>query len=80
VLCKDGGVKRFSLGAHTPDLSSADVERIHRLWTEAVKVIGSDIHHRDIVTTALQGLEDDLHGARREQTIQRLRGFTNDRS
>jgi hypothetical protein len=74
VLCKDGGVKRFSLGAHPPDLSSADVERIHRLWIEAVTVVGAGIHHRDIVTTALKGLEDDLQGPRRDQTIERLRG------
>jgi len=73
VLCKDGGVKRYSLGAHTPDLSSADVERIHKLWVAAVKVVGPGVHHRDIVTTALKGLEEDLDGPRREHAIQRLR-------
>jgi len=75
VLCKDGRVKRFSLGAHTPDLSAADVERIHRLWVEAVKVVGSGVHHRDIVTTALTGLEEDLQGPRRERALQRLRNL-----
>ena len=53
MLCKDGSVKRFSLGAHTPDLSSADVERIHKLWVDAVKAVRPEIHHRDIVTAAL---------------------------
>jgi hypothetical protein len=76
VLCKDGSVKRFSLGAHTPDLSPADVERIHKLWVEAVKVVGAGIHHRDIVATALSVLEDDLHGPRRQQTVERLRERT----
>lgn len=73
VLCKDGGVRRYSLGAHTPDLSSADIERIHRLWVEAVRVVGPGLHHRDIVTTALTGLEEDLRGERREHALGRLR-------
>ncbi|HEX5068976.1 MAG TPA: APC family permease, partial [Vicinamibacterales bacterium] len=75
VLCKDGTVKRFSLGAHAPDLSSADVERIHALWVEAVKVVGAGIHHRDIVSTALSIMEEDLRGPRRQQTLERLRGW-----
>jgi amino acid transporter len=73
VLCKNGSVKRFSLGAHTPDLSGADIDRIHQLWVEAVKVVGPDIHHRDIVTVALGGLESDLSGSRREEAVTRLK-------
>lgn len=75
VLCKNGAVRRFSLGAHTPDLSSADIERIHKLWVEAVKIVGPEIHHRDIVTAALTGMEDELHGSHRDRTIDRLRAF-----
>jgi len=73
VLCKDGGVKRFSLGAHTPDLSNADVDLIHRLWAESKKVVGPELHHRDIVTAALLALEESLHGDEREAAIARLR-------
>ncbi len=73
VLAKDGGVLVYSLGAHAPTLSPDDVERIHRLWVEAVKVVGPSIHHRDIVVTALEGLEEDLSGARHDQAINRLR-------
>ena len=73
VLCKDGHVKRFSLGAHTPELSNADIDRIHRLWVEAVDAVGPEVHHRDIVTVALSALEDELHGERREQAVERLR-------
>jgi amino acid transporter len=75
VLCKDGRVKRFSLGAHAPDLSPADVDRIHKLWVQAVKEVGPDIHHRDIVAAALTGLEEDLAGERRSQTVARLKRF-----
>ena len=73
VLCKDKQVKRFSLGAHTPELSADDIDRIHRLWVDAVKAVGSDIHHRDIVTAALAALEYDLGSARRQEAIERLR-------
>ena len=73
VLCKDGHVKRFSLGAHTPELSNADIDRIHRVWVEAVKAVGPDIHHRDVVTAALAALEDDLHSSRRAEVVERLR-------
>ncbi|MFN7981092.1 MAG: APC family permease [Vicinamibacterales bacterium] len=73
VLCKNGHVKRFSLGAHTPELSSDDIDRIHRLWVEAVKSVGPDIHHRDVVTAALAALEHELQGPRRDEAIERLR-------
>jgi hypothetical protein len=73
VLCKDGRVLRFSLGAHAPELSSADLDHIHRLWVEAVKVIGPDVHHRDVVTAALSGLEEELAGDRREHALALLR-------
>jgi len=73
VLCKDKQVKRYSLGAHVPDLSSADIERIHHLWVDAVKDIGPDLHHRDVVAAALATLEEDLGGARRQEAVDRLR-------
>ena len=74
VLGKDGRtVRRFPLGAHAPDLSSADVDHIHKLWVEAVKAVGPDIHHRDIVSAALDALEEDLASDRRNLVIDRLR-------
>ena len=73
VLCKDGSVKRFSLGAHTPDMSPADIDRIHKIWVEAVKAVGPEIHHRDVVTAALAALEHDLHSDRRQKAIEELR-------
>ena len=73
VLGKDGGARRFSLGAHTPDLSSADIERIHRLWVEGVRLVGPGLHHRDVVTAALTGLEQELRSETRQSAIDRLR-------
>jgi hypothetical protein len=73
VLRKDGGVQRFSLGAHLPDLSNADIDHIHQLWVAAVKELGPDIHHRDIVRAALAGLEEDLQSTdRKGRAVERL--------
>ena len=68
-------MKRFQLGAHTPELSADDIDRIHRLWVDAVKSVGSDIHHRDIVTAALASLERDLASARRQEALDHLRSY-----
>jgi hypothetical protein len=76
VLCKDKQVKRYSMGAHAPDLSSADIERIHHLWVDAVKDIGPDLHHRDVVAAALTTLEDQLSGEHRQEAVDRLRRQT----
>jgi len=73
VRLADGKVQQFSLGAHAPDLPPRDVEHIHRLWVEAVKsATGQEIHHRDIVTAALDSFEEEM---RREpsRALQRLR-------
>jgi len=72
VLRKDGGVQRFPLGAHVPDLSPEDIERIHKIWVEAVKAVGPGIHHRDIVAAALNSLEYEL-GHRNAEAISRLK-------
>jgi amino acid transporter len=72
VYAADGRTHTFSLGAHPPELSADDVARIHRLWLDAVTVVGPDIHHRDIVSAALGSLEEEL-GSRRDIAIGRLR-------
>jgi hypothetical protein len=73
VYSSDGTVKRFSMGAHAPALSPDDVERIHQLWTEAIGVVGPELHHRDVVAAALASFEDELLGERRALAIDRLR-------
>jgi hypothetical protein len=76
VYASDGRPRRFSLGAHAPDLSPRDVERIHELWVEAVRIVGPDIHHRDIVAAALASLSDELARATPDAAMARLRGHT----
>jgi hypothetical protein len=72
VYAQGGQVARFSMGAHAPELSPEDIERIHRLWLDAVQAVGPDIHHRDIVTAALGSLEDEMVRSR-ERAISRLK-------
>jgi amino acid transporter len=72
VIHEAGLVKRFSLGAHAPDLSPQDVERIHLLWVEAVKIIGPQVHHRDVVAAALDSLQHEL-ADRPDAAVARLR-------
>ena len=72
VYSPDGDAQRFTLGAHAPDLAPEDIERIHRLWLEAVKAVGPDVHHRNVVSAALAGMEKEMAGARRKEAIERL--------
>ena len=68
----DGHVEKFALGAHAPNLTAEDVERIHKIWVDAVKAVGPNVHHRDIVGAALDSLEAEFH-ANRERVVERLR-------
>ena len=68
----DGHVEKFSLGAHPPNLTPEDVERIHQLWVAAVKAVGPNVHHRDVVAAALDSLEGEFH-TNRERVVERLR-------
>jgi len=72
VLGLNGQVRRFSLGAHAPELSAEDIARIHQLWIEAARAVGPSIHHRDVVSAALAALELELRDDR-EKALSRLR-------
>ena len=69
-----GVVDRFSLGAHAPRLTAEDIERIHKLWIDAVKVVGPSIHHRDVVVAALDSLEHEMT-ATRGKAVDRLKKY-----
>ncbi len=73
----EGRIQRFTLGAHAPALTVQDIERIHKLWVEAVKAVGPGIHHRDVVAAALGILEADLADPkRRSGAVERFRRQT----
>ena len=72
VYHSQGAAERFTLGAHAPQLTAEDIERIHLLWIDAVKAVGPSIHHRDVVVAALDSLEHEMHAVR-SKAVDRLR-------
>ncbi len=53
----------FSLGPHPPRLWPGDIVLVHKLWQELSERpgVGSRLHHRDVVSVALQRLDEQLH-------------------
>ncbi len=78
VYNADGRREVFQLGVHAPTLGPEDLDRIHRLWVDAVGTVGPHVHHRDIVAAALQALEQELTGAGRQTALARIRTHTRD--
>jgi hypothetical protein len=75
VIDPDGRMHDFSLGAHEPGLTPQQVEFIHQLWLELTRDGGSDeIHHRDIVTLALNRLGRELHEKDRQLVLEQIHG------
>ena len=72
----NGDIQIFQLGPHLPTLTLEDLDVIHRLWLDAVGAVGLDVHHRDIVRAALEELDQELRGSRREQALKRIRKQT----
>jgi hypothetical protein len=73
VYTREGRAHSYALGAHAPELSLDDIDRIHRLWLEGVKAVGPELHHRDIVTAALRSFEHTLEGPERDGAVTELR-------
>jgi amino acid transporter len=73
VYREDGRRELFRLGVHAPELAPEDLERIHRLWVDAVAAVGPDLHHRDVVAAALASLEQEMAGADRDRALGRIR-------
>jgi hypothetical protein len=70
VVCKrDSTFETFHLGPHVPPLTEADLALIHALWLDAVAKYGLDIHHRDVVRTALDDLAGDMSAAARQRAM-----------
>ncbi len=75
IVEPNGKIYDVVLGAHAPSLSEEDIERIHLLWLEVTSEPGmEDLHHRDVVTTALSRLERDLKGNDRKLVLAQMQG------
>ena len=74
VVDAAGARHEFTLGPHVPSLSDADIDLIHRLWLDAVGETGVErLRHKEIVTVALDRLEEEMRGAGRAAALDRLR-------
>jgi amino acid transporter len=62
----------FSLGPHPPRLWPSDIVLVHKLWQELSERpgIGSRVHHRDVVSVALQRLDEQLHSSERDEVLE----------
>jgi amino acid transporter len=49
-----------NLGPHPPRLWPEDIDRVHELWRTLSGRLGSNLHHRDVVSVALRRLERDI--------------------
>jgi hypothetical protein len=64
VVRPDNEVETFRIGPHTPSMKTEDVVLVHKLWLQSIRpgsgLTPQNLHHSDIVTTALTRLARDL--------------------
>jgi amino acid transporter len=80
VVEPDGETRDFYLGAHAPRLADEDINIIHKLWLEVTREkTAEDAHHKEIVTVALERLEQDLKGTERRRVLEQIGGLMRSR-
>ncbi len=74
IITPDRPSTFVNLGPHPPRLWPEDVDRLHDLWLKLSdeNMLGSNLHHRDVVGFALRNLEADLCGPGGEELLKRL--------
>jgi magnesium transporter len=73
VYRNSGRTDSYHLGAHPPSLTPSDLDLIHRVWLNAVKAVGPEVHHHDVVRAALTQMEQQLTGPQREEALAVIR-------
>jgi amino acid transporter len=75
VISPDRPTIYVNLGPHPPRLWPEDVDRLHELWLELSERggLGSKLHHRDVIGTALRRMEQDLGNEHRDDVIEDLK-------
>ena len=62
----------YEIGAHRPKIKPEDIEIVHQLWLELVRD-KPELHHNEVVSLALQRLNQDLLSKQRRQVITQLK-------
>jgi magnesium transporter len=73
IYHNSGRTDAYHLGAHPPALGPGDLELIHRIWLDAVKAIGPQVHHHDVVRAALTQMEKQLTDQQRDEALAAIR-------
>jgi magnesium transporter len=73
IFRHSGRVDSFHLGAHAPELKPADIDLLHHIWLDAVKGVGPNVHHHDVVRAALNTMAEQLSGPDRDRALQAIR-------
>jgi len=64
----------FFLGPHSPDLTPAEIDLLHKLWLKLSQELNNEeLHHHDIVHFALQEIDRQLAAGNTDEVLQRLR-------
>ncbi len=62
------------LGPHAPNLTSNEVNFLHRLWLRFSDTVApEELHHHDVVHFALEEVQKELDTGQEEEVVQRLR-------
>lgn len=82
IITPDRPSTFVNLGPHPPRLWPEDVDRLHDLWLKlsAENMLGSKLHHRDVVGFALRQLESDLDGPDGSEVLKRLNSEVREQS
>jgi amino acid transporter len=74
IITPDRPSTFVNLGPHPPRLWPEDVDRLHDLWLKlsAENMLGSKLHHRDVVGFALRQLASDLTGPEGPEVLKSL--------
>jgi amino acid transporter len=73
VINPQGDYEDYYLGAHAPELTDEDINRIHKLWRKLSNAPGKEnLHHRDVVALALNLLEKSMQDPDQEKLLSGL--------
>ncbi len=73
IYLPSGQYSVFYLGPHAPQLTPAEIGRLHDAWLELSACVAPlELHHHDVVHFALDELLSQIEGGSREQLIARL--------
>jgi len=62
------------LGPHAPNLTSNEVNLLHRLWLRFTESLHKEeLHHHDVVHFALQEVQKEIDEGHEEEVVERLR-------